>query len=148
MRLLKFWKFDVPNGKVHSGCTDPTQATARLDIVLASRKQKSGTGDNDFVQWKGTFRSNRPKWKDRSKWTTFKGGPKSVPVEMNRNGPFHLISNWNFPEFWAEWKAPLEYWSLHSCPPYLLPLECQTLPQLHHSPLSHHITLIPLSFPG
>ena len=48
------------NGTVHSGCTDPTQATARLVIVLASRIQKSGTGDNNFVKWKGTFRSDRP----------------------------------------------------------------------------------------
>ena len=41
-------------------CTDPTQATARLVIVLVSRIQKSGTGDNNFVKWKGTFRSDRP----------------------------------------------------------------------------------------
>ena len=32
-----------PNGSVHSGCTDPTQATAHLVIVLVSRIQKSGT---------------------------------------------------------------------------------------------------------
>ena len=36
--------------------------------------QKSATGNNNFVKWKGTFRSNRPKWPDRSKWTTFKAG--------------------------------------------------------------------------
>ena len=66
----------MPNGTVHSGCTDPTQATARLVIVLASRIQKSGTGDNNFVKWKGTFRSDRPKWPDRSLWTTFKAGPE------------------------------------------------------------------------
>ena len=58
---LKFRRFYVFNGTVHSGCTDPTQATARLVIVLASRIQKSGTGDNNFVKWKGTFRSDRPK---------------------------------------------------------------------------------------
>ena len=57
---LKFRKFHVPNGTVHSGCTDPTQATARLVIVLVTRIQKSGTGNN-FVKWKGTFRSDRPK---------------------------------------------------------------------------------------
>ena len=34
------------------GCTDLTQATARLDIVFASTKQKRGTGDNNFVKWK------------------------------------------------------------------------------------------------
>ena len=49
---LKFRIFHVPNGKVHSGCTDPTQATACLLIVLVSRIQKSGTGDNNLVKWK------------------------------------------------------------------------------------------------
>ena len=48
----------VSNGTVHSGCTDPTQSTARL-IVLVRRIQNSGTGDNNFVKWKGTFRSDR-----------------------------------------------------------------------------------------
>ena len=51
----KFRKFHVPNEMVHSGCTDPTQATARLVIVLVSRMQKSGTRNNNFVKRKGTF---------------------------------------------------------------------------------------------
>ena len=58
---LKIGKFYVPNGTVHSGSTDPTQATTRLVIILVSRIQKSGTGNNNFVKWKGTFRSDRPK---------------------------------------------------------------------------------------
>ena len=58
---LKFWKFHVPNGMVHSGCTDPTQATACLVIVLVSRIQKSGTEDNNFVKLKGTFWSDQLK---------------------------------------------------------------------------------------
>ena len=48
----------MPNGvrgTVHSSCTDRTQATARLDIVLIERMQKSDTGDYNFVKWKGTF---------------------------------------------------------------------------------------------
>ena len=32
----------------------------------------------------------------------------NTPVEPNRNGLFHLISNQNFPEFWAEWKGPFD----------------------------------------
>ena len=32
---LKFRKFRVLNGTVHSGCTDPTQATARFVIVAS-----------------------------------------------------------------------------------------------------------------
>ena len=49
-----------PNGSVHSGCIDPTQATARLVIVLVTRIQGSSTGNNNFVKWKGTFPSYRP----------------------------------------------------------------------------------------
>ena len=41
---LKFWKFHVPNGKVHSTRADPTQATVCMIIV-----KESGTGDNNFV---------------------------------------------------------------------------------------------------
>ena len=63
----------------------------RLVIVLASRIQKSGTGDNNFVKWKRTLRSDRQKWPDWSKRTTFKLGleysgrtkPKwSVPFDV------------------------------------------------------------------
>ena len=79
---LKFRKFHVPNGTVYSGCTDPTQATARLVIVLVSRIQKSGTGDNKFVKLKGT-----------------KVLPNCVPVTENRSSPFHFISNRNFRDF-------------------------------------------------
>ena len=45
-------------------------------LGLVSRIEKSGTGDNNFGKWKGTFRSDRPKWPDRSQWTTFKAGPE------------------------------------------------------------------------
>jgi len=57
---LKFRKFHLSNGTVHSGCTDSTKAIARLVFVLISRMQKSGTGGNNFGKWKGTFRSDRP----------------------------------------------------------------------------------------
>lgn len=43
---LKFRKFHMSIGRVHSGCTDPIQVTARLAIVLVSRIQKSDTGGN------------------------------------------------------------------------------------------------------
>ena len=66
----------MPNGAVHSGYTDPTQASARMVIVFVNRMQKSGTGDNNFVKWKGTFGSDRRKRRDRLKWTTFKAGPE------------------------------------------------------------------------
>ena len=51
----------MSNGTVHSGCSNPTQATARLVIVLVNGIQKISTGDNNFVKWKGTFLSDRPK---------------------------------------------------------------------------------------
>ena len=79
---LKFRKFHVPNETVYSGCTDPTQATARLVIVLVSRIQKSGTGDNKFVKLKGT-----------------KVVPNCVPITESRSSPFHFISNRNFQDF-------------------------------------------------
>ena len=53
------------HGTVHSGYTDPTQATARLVIVLVSRGQQ-------FCQMeRGHFGTT-----DRSKKTTFKVGPE------------------------------------------------------------------------
>ena len=45
--------------KVHSSCTEQTKATASLVIVLVSRIQISGPGENNFVKWKGTFRSDQ-----------------------------------------------------------------------------------------
>ena len=65
---LKFQKFHMPNGTVPSGCTDPTQATTRL-VIFISMIQKKRYWDNNFVKWKGTFRSDLPKWPDRSKLT-------------------------------------------------------------------------------
>ena len=49
----------MSSGTVHSSRTDQTKATASLGIVLVSRIQFSGPGEN-FVKWKGTFRSDRP----------------------------------------------------------------------------------------
>ena len=31
-----------------------------------------------------------------------------IPVGPNRNGPFQLMYQPKFPEFWVEWKAPTE----------------------------------------
>ena len=128
---LKFRKFYVPNGTVHYGCTDSTQATARLVIILLSRLQKSGTGNNNFVKWEGTFRSDRTKWS-----VTGQSGPPSklvpsIPVGPNRNGPFLVMYQPKFPEFpefWVEWKAPHE-------PPT-------------HEPTTSRTYSAPTSFPG
>ena len=88
---LKFRQFYVPNGAVHSGCTDLTQATARLVIVLVSRIQQGGTGDNNFVKWKGTFQSDQPKWPDRSKTISFKASLEySCPTKPKWSVPFDI----------------------------------------------------------
>ena len=110
---LKFWKFYVPNGMVHSGCTDLTQATARLGIVLVSRIQKSGTGgDTILSNGKGHFGPTN--WNDQ----TGQSGPPSklvpsIPVGWNQNGWFHLMHQLKFLEFWVEWKEPRD--SLMEC---------------------------------
>ena len=92
----------MPNGILHSGYTDKTQATARLVIVLEKkwrwRQQLFWTGT-------GTLRFDRPKWEDRSKWTTFKGSPKHCGrTEPKWSVPFDFYPK--FPEFWTEWKGP------------------------------------------
>ena len=92
-------KFHIPNGTIHWSCTDSTQATARLVIILLSRLQKSVTGDNNFVKWKGTFRSDRTKSS-----VTGQSGPSSklvpsIPVGPNRNRPFLVMHQPKFPKF-------------------------------------------------
>ena len=88
----------MPNGTAQSGCTGLTQATAHLVIVLISRIQKSGTGDNNFVKWKGKIRPT-----DRKDQTCQSGPPsKLVPnivVGRNRNSPLHVMYQLKFPEF-------------------------------------------------
>ena len=103
----------MPNGIVQSSWTDPTQTTAHLVIVLESRIQKSGTGDNNFVKWKGTFRSNRPKWPDCSKRSTFKAGSEYSSWTKSK-WSFPLKStNWNLWNFGLNGKH-------HWLPPFLL----------------------------
>ena len=82
---LKFRKFHAPNGTVYSGCTDPTQATAGLVIILVSRMQKSGAGQNNFVKWKGTFRSDRPKWEDLYSLSRRKNKQTLTNILINAN---------------------------------------------------------------
>ena len=84
--------------------TRPT-ATTSLVIVLESRMQMRGTGDNNYVKWKGP--SALPKWADRSEWWPSKVVP-NIPVGPNRNGPFHLVCNRNFRNFgWMKSERPL-----------------------------------------
>ena len=100
---LKFRKFHVPNGRVHAGCTDPTWTTMCLVIVLVSRIQKSSTGNNNFVKWKGPFQSDQLKWWDWSKWTTFKAVPNySGWTKPNWSIPFDVPTEISSIRGWME----------------------------------------------
>ena len=95
-RFLEISKLQVPKGTTHY---DPIQGTARLVIVLVSSTQKSGTGYSNLANGKEPSRTDQI-------------GPSSmvlpnIPIGLNRNDPFHLISNRSFRNFGLnEWKAP------------------------------------------
>ena len=78
---LKFRKFHVPNGALHSGCTAPTQAgykRAVLGTTILSNKM-----ERDISV------PHRPRQPDRSKWTTFEAGPEhSDRTKSKRSVPF------------------------------------------------------------
>ena len=58
---LKVWKFQTVHVMVHL-----------VHFGYCSRKQDTKERNNFvIILWKGTFRSDRPKWLDRSKWTNF-----------------------------------------------------------------------------
>ena len=77
--------------EMNIGCTDPTQVTSRLLIVLLSRLPKSGCKEKQLTFSNGKGRFGPTNRKDWSKWTDFQGGPK--------------YSYRKLPEFKAEWKA-------------------------------------------
>ena len=94
----------VPNGTVHSVCTDPTRATARLVIVLVRTIQKSGTRENNFVKME----------RDNSVGPTEMTGPVKVDhlqrcpqiFQSDRTELVRFISNRNFRNFGLNGKRP------------------------------------------
>ena len=56
---------------------------------------------------------------DRNDQTGHCGPPSklvpNIPVGPNRNGPFHLMNQPKFPEFWVEWKAPVVLIHFKNC---------------------------------
>ena len=62
--------------EMYIGCTDPTQATSRLLIVLLSRLPKSGCKEKQLTFSNGKGRFGPTDRKDWSKWTAFQGGLK------------------------------------------------------------------------
>ena len=94
----------MPNGTVHSVCTDPTQATARLVIVLVRRIQKSGTRENNFVTMErdnsvGPTEMTRPVKVDRLQRC-------SQIFQSDRTVLVRSISNRNFRNFGVNGKRP------------------------------------------
>ena len=92
--------------EMNIGCTDPTQVTSRLLIVLLSRLPKSGCKEKQLTFSNGKGRIGPT---DPNDWTS-ESGPLSkvvlnIPVGRNQNGPLHLISYRKLSEFKAEWKA-------------------------------------------
>ena len=98
----KFWFeiLEIPHSRstVHSGCTDLTRATVHLVIVLVSRIQKNGTGNNNFSNRKGQVDpANQNDWTGQS--TPSSKLVLNIPVGLHQNGLFYFISNqsfWNF----------------------------------------------------
>ena len=108
---IPVWISEIPcaqwNSTFRLHTPDPNHHT--LVIVLVSRMQKSSSGDNNFVKWRGTFRSDRPTEMTRP----VKGPPSklvpNIPVWPNWNGPCRLISNRNFRNLgWMESAPYLE----------------------------------------
>ena len=100
--VLKFRKFHVPNGMVHFGCTDLTQATVCLVIVLHLQAgyKRAVLGTTLLSNGNGHFgRPTRPLKEDHKM-------VPNIPVGPNQNGPFHLMYQTKLREFWVEWKRP------------------------------------------
>ena len=101
----------MSNGKVHSGCTNPTEATVCLVIYFLKAEYFQMERDSLVPV-------------NRNDWIGQNRSPSEVvpniPVGPNRNCPFHLISYFNFRSlsFLTEWKAlkgPEEYTVCISC---------------------------------
>ena len=61
----------------------------------------------------------------------------NIPVGPNRKGPFHLMNQPKFPEFWVEWKAPQNtdfQFGFRYCSTYMQPIRQGTLQQVPSDP--------------
>ena len=86
-RPEKWGNFHVPNETVPSGCTDPTQAAARLVIVYVSRIEKSCAVSNGKGHFRPTYQNDQiGQSRPPSKLVP------NIPVGPNLNHPSHLIS--------------------------------------------------------
>ena len=76
---LKFRKFRVLNGTVHSGCTDPTQATARFVIVASQHTHNYALK----VKSKYCLYPKEHSTVENGRWKTKSGGMLSCRKPMN-----------------------------------------------------------------
>ena len=98
----------MPSGTVHSACTDPTQASARLVIVwllfLSAGYKRAVLGTAILSNGNGHFGPT-----DRNDQTGQRGLPSNlvlnIPIGPNRNAPFYLIYQPKLQEFGVESKA-------------------------------------------
>ena len=91
---------------------DPSQRA--YGYCFVNRMQKSGTGDNNFVKWKGTFGSDRRKRRDRLKWTTFKAGPEySGRTKPKWSVPFYVPTE--ISGIWGWMESAPGFWSVSTC---------------------------------
>ena len=106
---LKFRKFHVPNGTVHSCCTDTPDASHRaFDYCSCKQDTKERFWGQQFLS-NGKGRFGPTDRNDQTGQRRLHIPSKlvlNIPVGPNRNGPFHLMYQPKFPEFWVELKAP------------------------------------------
>ena len=90
---------------VHSGCTDPTQAPACYCSCMQVTKEQYWRQHFCQIERDISVRQTtmtRPVKVDHlQSWSVL-----NIPVRPNWNGPFHLMNQLKFLEFWVEWKAP------------------------------------------
>ena len=75
-------------------------------LVLVSRIEKSGTGDNNFGKWKGTFRSDLPKWPDQSQWTDLQSWSRTFRSDQTEMVRSIWWTNGNFRNLGLNGKRP------------------------------------------
>ena len=86
-----------------------TQPKPQHVNVLVSRIQKSSTSDNNFVKWRGTFWSDRPKWPDRSKWSNLQSWSQIFWWDQIKMDHSIWCTNRNFQNYGLNGnKAPLD----------------------------------------
>ena len=77
------------NGTVRLHRPDPGHRA--FGFCFCNQDTKERYWGQQFVKWKGIFRTNWPKLPDRSQWTTFKAGPEySGRTKPSRSVPFDI----------------------------------------------------------